>query len=128
MKSSFGPFALRFAATVALFAPAPATQAQGTGQTVCRDVWVPGVFNGWGANQQAHNERVCNSVYYRPPAPPPPEPPVQHTTGSETTVQYNTPAEARKAQTRATEHQAPPSSGGLCPPPFRMTAQDGCQK
>jgi hypothetical protein len=126
MKSSTGTFALRLAAIAVLSAPT-IVQAQGTGQTVCRDVWVPGRFNGWGPNEQAHNERVCNSVYYPPPAPPPAEPPVQHTTGSETTVEYNAPAAARKAQMRDTEHRAS-SGSNLCPPPYRMTAQDGCQK
>jgi hypothetical protein len=39
MKSSIGRFALRFAATALLFAPAATGQAQGIGQSVCRDVW-----------------------------------------------------------------------------------------
>jgi hypothetical protein len=110
MKSSIGTFALRFAATAVLFAPVAAAQAQGTGQSTCKHV-------GY--------ELVCNSVYYPPPPPPPP--PV-HTTGSETTVHYNPVAEARNAQLRATEHRDPPSSSSLCPPPYRMTARDGCQK
>ena len=109
MKSSIGTFALRFAATVVLFAPVAAAQAQGTGQSTCKHV-------GY--------ELVCNSVYY--PPPPPPSPPA-HTIETETTVNYDPVAEARKAQLRATDRQAPPSSS-LCPPPYRMTARDGCQK
>src|SRR5216683_5237674 len=114
MKSSIGTFVLRLAATALLFAPA-AAQAQGTSRSICTNVW---------------GSQVCNSVYYPPPpppAPPPPEPPVQHTTGSETFVPYDPGAEARKAQLRATEHRAP-SSSTLCPPPYRMTVSDGCQK
>jgi hypothetical protein len=121
MKSSIRTFALRFAATVALFAPAAAAQAQGVGHSVCKNVW------DWGS---AKYVQVCNSVYYPPPpsAPPPaPEPPVRaHTTGSESTVGYDPAAEARKSQLRATEHQDPARS--LCPPPYRMTASDGCQR
>src|SRR5215472_15288124 len=107
-------FALSFAATAVLFAPA-IVQAQGVSRTVCQNVG--GV-------------RVCDSVYYPPPPPPPPpapEPPPKHTTGSEETVHYDGGAEARKAQIRATAQRNPPSSG-LCPPPYRMTAQDGCQR
>jgi hypothetical protein len=59
MKSSIGTFALRFAATVVLFAPAAAAQAPGIGQTICQDVW--------DADQKL---RVCNQVYYPPPPPP----------------------------------------------------------
>jgi hypothetical protein len=117
MKSSN----VTFAALAVLFAAAAISQAQGIGQSGCRDVW------DWGSGKYM---RVCNSVYYPPPAPPPqpaPEPPVTHTTGSETTVHYDAVAEARKAQLRATEHRVPPGSS-LCPPPYRMTAQDGCQK
>jgi hypothetical protein len=127
MKSSIRTFALRFAATVVLCAPAATIQPQGIGQTICRDVQVPGRVGAIGADERAHTERVCNSVYYPPPPPPPPEPPVRHTAGSESTVQYDSDAEARKAQLRATEHRTPPSSS-LCPPPYRMTASDGCQK
>jgi hypothetical protein len=121
MQSSIGTFALRLAATVVLFAPAVAAQAQGIGQSICRDVW------DWGSGKYV---QVCNSVYYPPPPPPtspPPEPPVRHTTGSESTVLIDPIAEARKAQLRATEHQDPPSSS-FCRPPYRMTAWDGCQK
>jgi hypothetical protein len=124
MKSSIGTLALRFAATVVLFAPTVTAQAQGIGQTICRNVWVPPPFIGF---EEGHTERVCNSVYYPPPPPPPPEPPVTHTIGTETTVHYDAAAEARKAQLRATEHRVPPSSN-LCPPPYRITASDGCQK
>src|SRR5712691_2617022 len=101
-RSSIGIFVLRFTATAVLFAPAAAAQAQGIGQSVCRDVW------DWGSGKYAH---VCNSVYYPPPAPlppPPPEPPVTHTTGSESSIRYDPDAEARKAQLRASEHRAPP--------------------
>jgi hypothetical protein len=76
-----------------------------------------------------------------PAAPSSPEPPARRTTGSESTVLYDPVAEAQKAQLRATEHigeadslggkpskhRDPPRSG-LCPPPYRMTASDGCQK
>jgi hypothetical protein len=48
VKSSIGKFALRFAAAVVLFAPAVAAQAQGTGRTICRDVWVLGASVRWG--------------------------------------------------------------------------------
>src|SRR5690242_7193176 len=112
-SSSIGTFALRFAAIAFLFASAVAAQTPGIGQSVCRDV-------DWG-------RRVCDTVYYPPMPPPPPEPPVQHTTGSETNVQFDPAAEARKAKSRATEHRAPASSS-LCPPPYRMTASDGCQR
>jgi hypothetical protein len=89
MKGGIGTCALRFAATAVLVAPT-ATQAQGIGQSICRDVW------DWGSGKYV---QVCNSVYYPPTPPPPlPEPPVWHTTGSEATVQYDPVAEARKAQ------------------------------
>jgi hypothetical protein len=73
---------------------------------------------------------VRNYYYYLPPAPlsaptPPAEPTV--TRPSSETVYYDPVAEAGKAQVRATEHRDPPSSS-LCPPPYRMTARDGCQK
>ena len=139
MNSSVGTFVLRFMATAVLLAPAIA-QAQGIGQTICRDVQVPGRVGAIGADERAHTERVCNSVYYPPPPPPPPEPPVRHTTGSESIERYDPDAEARKAQLRATQlrpsgetdrevvkHRDPPSSS-FCPPPYRMTAWDGCQK
>jgi hypothetical protein len=127
MKSSFGTM-LRFAAMVLLFAPAATAQAQqGRGQSICRDVW------DWGSNQWV---RVCNDVYNPPSSPPasaPPAPPVAHKTGSENTIPYNADGEERKAQLRAIElGETPdyetPSGSSLCPPPYRMTAQDGCQK
>jgi hypothetical protein len=127
MTSSIGNLSLRFAAIVVLFAPAVAAQTPGTSQTVCRDVWVPGRVGALGASERAHTERVCDSVYYPPPPPPAPEPPVRHTTGWESNVQFDPAAEARKAQLRATEQRAPASSS-LCPPPYRMTASDGCQR
>jgi hypothetical protein len=126
MRSSIGKLALRFAATAVLFAPAAAVQAQGSGQTICRDEVVPTL----GTLQPSKHVRVCDSVYYPPtpsPPSPPPEPPVRHTTGWETNVQFDPAAEARKAKLRATEQRAPASSS-LCPPPYRMTAQDGCQR
>jgi hypothetical protein len=55
----------------------------------------------------------------QPPGPSP-EPPVTHMKGSESSIRYNREADARNAQ-------LPPSSS-LCPPPYRMTASDGCQK
>ena len=130
MKSSIGTFALRFAATAALLARAAVAQAQGHGQTICRDVSVPGRVGAIDPNERAHTERVCNTVSY--PAPPTPapaaEPPkVEHTTGSSETVYYNATAEARKAQPRTTDHPTPASSS-LCPPSYRMTARDGCQR
>lgn len=120
-KSRIGTLALRFAATVILFAPTVAALGQGVGHSICRDVWDFG---------SAKYVRVCDSVYYPPPpppSPPVPEPPVIHTTGSETTVRYDDTAKERKAQLRAIEHRVP-SSSSLCPPPYRITAQDGCQK
>src|SRR5258708_6756184 len=94
MKSSIGTFALRFAATVVLFAPAGAARAPGMGRSVCRDGLVPGRVGAIGNDERAPHEQVCNQVYYPPPPPPPPEPPVRHTTGSESTVQYDPVAEA----------------------------------
>jgi hypothetical protein len=58
----------------------------------------------------------------QPAAPPPsplPEAPVRHLTGSQSTIRDDANVGARKAQS--------PSSS-LCPPPYRMTASDGCQK
>jgi hypothetical protein len=123
MKSSIGSFALRFAAPVILFAPTLAAQAQGIGQSICRDEALPTL----GTFQPSKHVQVCDSVYYPPPPPPAPEPPVRHTTGWESAVPYDPVAEARKAQLRANEHQVPAGSS-LCPPPYRMTAVDGCQR
>jgi hypothetical protein len=112
-----------------IYAPSIA-KAQSTGQTICRDVWVPGRVGAINPNEKAHSERVCNTVYSPQPSAPQPttDPPkVEHTTGSSETVQYDVMGEARKARLRASEPQTPPSSG-LCPPPYRMTARDGCQK
>jgi hypothetical protein len=56
---SIGTFALRFAATAFLFVSAADAQAQGIGQSICRDVW------DWGSGKYVH---VCKSVYYPPPS------------------------------------------------------------
>jgi hypothetical protein len=125
MKSSIGTFALRFAATAVLLAPVAVAQAQSTSRTVCRDEAVP---TPPGTFQPAKHVQVCDSVNYSPPPPPPPEPPAPRTIYSNSFVPYNPVAEARNAQLRATEHRDPPSSSSLCPPPYRMTARDGCQK
>jgi hypothetical protein len=90
MKSSIGTLALRFAATVVLFAPAVTAQAQGVSRSFCQD---------WGGG------RACESVYYPPsppPSPPPPELPVTHTPAVNSFVPYEAAAEARKAKLRAT--------------------------
>ena len=92
-KPSMGTFALSFAATAVLFAPA-IVQAQGGGRTATAPT----------ATASA-----------------------KHTTGSEETVHYDGAAEARKVQARAAEHPASTSSS-LCSLPYRMTAQDGCQR
>ena len=77
MKSSVGTLALRFAATVVLFAPAVTAQAQGYGQTICRKVW------GW---QNGTYGQICNTVNYPPPPPAPaPEPEVKRTLPSSET-------------------------------------------
>jgi hypothetical protein len=54
MKGSIGTFALRFAVTVVLFAPAASAQAPGIGQSVCRDVLVPGRVGAIGNDERAH--------------------------------------------------------------------------
>src|SRR5215471_16238315 len=123
MKSSIGILALPLAATVVLFAPAGTVQAQGTSRTICHDELV----QSGGTFTPSTRVRVCDTVSYAPPPPPAPEPPPKHTTGSEETVHYDAAAGARKVQARAPEHPASTSSS-LCPPPYRMTAQDGCQK
>jgi len=123
MKSGMGTFALRFAAMAVLLAPAAAL-AQGSSQSVCRYVWDPVAFQ---------RLRVCNEAYYPPPpAPTQPEAaaerPVRPLPGGKSeTVQYDPADEARKAQLRATAPRAP-SSSTLCPPPYRMTVSDGCQR
>jgi hypothetical protein len=65
MKSSFGTFVLCFPAAGVLFEPVAAARAQGVGQSVCRDVLVPGRAGAIGNDERAHTEQVCNSVYYR---------------------------------------------------------------
>jgi hypothetical protein len=112
MKSSIGTLALRFAATVVLFAPAVTAQAQDIGHS-----------------PSAVGNRASTPMSAPPPPPQPaaPEPPVTRTTPSSETVYYDAAAEAQKAQLRATERRDPPSLS-LCPPPYRMTARDGCQK
>jgi hypothetical protein len=106
MKNTIGTFALRFMAAAVLFAPTVAAQAQGTSQSV--------------------------SVSHPPPQPAPPaasepEPPVKRTITNET-IPYDANVEARKAQLRASEHRVVSPSLSLCPPPYRMTARDGCQR
>ena len=123
MKSSIGTFALRFAAMAVLFAPAVAAQAQGSSQSICRNVFD---WETWKYVQ------VCNTVSYAPPPqpaspPPKPEAPVQHAPVVNDFVPYDAAAEAQKAQRQSVDHRVPASSS-LCPPPYRMTAQDGCQR
>jgi hypothetical protein len=128
MKGSIR-FAMHFAAMAVLFAPAATAQAQGRGQSICRDVW------DWGSGRYV---QVCNDVYYPPsspaPAPPPaPEPPAKRTTGTESTIRYNADDEARKVQLQAIERDEAPDRGAppgssLCRPPYRMTPRDGCQR
>ena len=123
------PILLVIAFGALIYAPSIA-QAQSTGQTICRDVWVPGRVGAIDRNEKAHSERVCNTASYPQPSAPTPatDPPkVEHTTGSSETVQYDVMGEARKARLRASEPQTPPNSR-LCSPPYRMTARDGCQK
>ena len=126
MTGSIGVFCLRVAVVVVLMAPAATLQAQGRGQSICRDVW------DWSSGRYV---QVCNEVYYPPPsqsASPAPDPPARQTTSTESTIRYNADAEQRKAQLQAIEHAGAPDRGSpsalsLCPPPYRMTARDGCQ-
>ena len=126
MKGSITAFSLRFAAVVVLMTPAATVQAQGRGQSICRDVW------DWSSGRYV---QVCNEVYYPPPsqsASPAPDPPARQTTSTESTIRYNADAEERKAQIQGIERGGTPDRGGppalsLCPPPYRMTARDGCQ-
>jgi hypothetical protein len=127
MKSSIGTFALRFAATAVLFVPSVAAQAQSTSQTICRNVYVPGPGINGADPGHGQMERVCNTVSYAPPPPPPPEPPVKHEPPVNSFVPYDAAAEAQKAQRQSVEHRVP-TSLSLCPPPYRMTARDGCQR
>lgn len=89
----------------------------------------PGASSNEGPDRDRNrgSVHVRNYYYLSPPPQPAPEPPVSQTIRSEETVRYNPVAEAGKAQLWATEHRDPPSLS-LCPPPYRMTAQDGCQK
>jgi hypothetical protein len=99
MKTSIKRFALQFAAIAVLFASAETAQAQGRGQSICRDVW------DWSSGRYV---QVCNDVYYPPPSPPPPpapEPPAKPTTGTENTIRYNADAEERKAQLQSIERR-----------------------
>jgi hypothetical protein len=84
---------------------------------------------GLGRDRNWRSVHVRNYYYLPPPSasPSPTEPPVTRTTPSSETVSYDPVAEAGKAQVRATEHRDPPSLS-LCPPPYRMTARDGCQR
>jgi hypothetical protein len=61
-KSTISTVALRFAATIVLLTPTVAAQAQGTGQTICRDVQVPPRFGPIGNNERAHHQRVVFSA------------------------------------------------------------------
>jgi hypothetical protein len=59
--------------------------------------------------------------------------PVKRTTNTENTIRYNADPEERRAQLRAIERGGAPDRGSppnstLCPPPYRMTARDGCQR
>ena len=127
MKSTIRAFALRFAATTLLFAPSVAAQAQSTSQTICRNVYVPGPGINGADPGHGQMERVCNTVSSTPPPPPPAEPPVKHEPPVNSFVPYDAAAEAQKAQLQSVEHRVPASSS-LCPPPYRMTARDGCQR
>ena len=128
MTGSIGVFCLRVAVVVVLMAPAATLQAQGRGQSICRDVW------DWNSGRYV---QVCNDVYYPPSSPSPPPPPApdlqaRQTIDTENTIRYNADAEQRKAQLQAIEHAGAPDRGSpsalsLCPPPYRMTARDGCQ-
>jgi len=52
---------------------------------------------------------------------------VGHASAPAGTVQYDPIREPGKARVQATERRDPPSLS-LCPPPYQMTAQDGCQR
>jgi hypothetical protein len=104
VKSSIGTFALGFAAAAVLFALAAAAQAQGTDQAICRDFSEGAVHSHFCMLPPRVKVRISNDQFIR----------------------YDPAAEARKAQLRTTERQDPSSS--LCPPPYRWTARDGCQK
>ena len=94
-----------------------------------------GSQQGTASNGLSDSDRTPENVYlrvnnyYLPPSAPtaPAQEPLEtHTTGSETTTHYDAVAAGREAQLPATEYRRPPGSS-LCPPPKRMTAQDGCQ-
>jgi hypothetical protein len=121
-RSGFGRVVLGLVAIGVLFALAGAVQAQGTSRTICHDELVP----SGGTFTRSTSVRVCDSVSYAPPPPPAPEPPPRHATGSETAVHFDPEAEAVKTRLRTAEPRDRRST--LCPPPYRMTNQDGCQK
>jgi hypothetical protein len=117
MKGSIGAFALCFAALAALLAPGAAAQEQGQVRRVCHMV-------GFAP--------VCADVYSPSPSPAP-APAARHAAGTESAIRYNADDEERKAQLQAIERdEAPdrrtPPGSSLCPPPYRMTAKDGCQR
>ena len=117
MKSRSGTFVLRLAAMAVLLEPV-AAQGQGTSQKVCYLTADPITMKP---------ATVCTEVSYPPPPAPPPEAPaVTRSPSSNSFVPYDPADEVRKAQLRATEHRNPSST--LCPPPYRMTATDGCQR
>jgi hypothetical protein len=70
--------------------------------------------------------RVVQATRLTAAPPPPPEPRVTNTNGSETAVQFDPEAEPNQALLRANEPAGLRST--LCPPPYRMTASDRCQR
>jgi hypothetical protein len=123
MKSGIGSFVLRFAAMAVLIALATAAQAQGTSQSVCQYVG-PRPVQAAACLQRG---LLSSSTTTRPSGASGRACSQAHNGGTSETVPYDPVAEARKAELRATERQDRPGSN-LCPPPYRMTAHDGCQK
>lgn len=98
------------------------------GESRMRERRTYGSERGASSNERPYRDRNRETVHlpvYYPSSlrlpPPAPEPPVTHMTGGDAV------AEGPEAQLRATEHEEPPNLS-LCPPPYRMTARDGCQK
>ncbi len=104
-----------------------------TGRTVCQNVWQPDWNFSSMQSSSGHWVQVCDSVADQLPATAPATPassPQPDTDilargpGSREDVQFDPAAVARKARAVA----ASPSHGSsLCPPPYHMTAWDGCQ-